>query len=139
MEQPGPNGEGLAFTIRNFNIQKWSARERLAAYLILRYRISDLAGGMMGEILEVNENIRELPEDLGGLIQQSLDKLEGLAVHTFLVSPLGNGQTGAQWLETIIRDPLFTSTKQAYMKNMNGNRRIFLEKARTILNATTPV
>lgn len=80
--------------------------KKMAAFLLLRYRISHLVKSVAGELFESGQV--EIA-DLKNLYERNPAKVAGSAVETFLKSTMPNIQSGLDWINELYQNPLFTN------------------------------
>ena len=135
LEQYDPDSHNLLFTLTEDAYQQLDTpRKKLAAFLLLRTRVSDLLPGVIEELRAIQE-VDEVT-DLTSLYR--LTKRRGgvrPVVDTFLSSPMGEGRTTLEFLEQIYHDPLFTNTNANMVGDSNRIRDRFVSRAESTIQA----
>lgn len=128
------NYNTLRFTLTQDNFKRLDTpRKKLAAFFLLRARVSNLVGGLVtgiyprqGEIEEISD-LQELYNEAKkeNMIRESVDDV--------LSAPMGEGKTTLSWIQELYNHPLFTNTSQVFMDGKNQTRNQFVQKAQAIL------
>ncbi|MCL4338116.1 hypothetical protein M1271_00325 [Patescibacteria group bacterium] len=140
LERMAPDNQfALDFTLSEDKyIQLDSPRKKLAAFLLLRKRLSNVIAGTIGSFEFKLRGVDDY-SDFDSLVKaaEEQDALKEID-RNLIKSRIGN-QSYTQWFKTIYTDPLLTSTGEVFMHGRNYNRDKFKGKVRVILDAKIPL
>lgn len=128
----------LDFALTEENYKKLdSPKKKLIAFLLLKSRISQFVGGMVGEMTLVNKydkpmtDIRQVYE----YAKAQPKPFRAKWVDEYLNSPMDEkrGKTVLEWVAEQYQNPLTTDTSEVYMRGRNSVREQFVSKIEAIV------
>lgn len=134
-----PNSDRtLDFALTEENYQKLdSPQKKLIAFLLLKSRVSQFVGGMVGEMTLVNKYDKPIT-DIRQVYEYAKAQSEPFRaewVDEYLNSSMDakTGKTVLEWVSEQYQNPLTTDTSEVYMHGKNSVREQFVARVKAVV------